>query len=81
MDFESFLAVAHRHLRREGTLVLTTPNAFALSNFVYRWGGRALINHEHTCWFCEDTLKCLLRRCNFEVTEIRYVAHRTPGKR
>ena len=35
-----FLDAARRHLEPGGRLVLTTPNAFAVSNFVYRIGGR-----------------------------------------
>ena len=36
----AFLDGARRHLEPGGRLVLTTPNAFAVSNFVYRIGGR-----------------------------------------
>ena len=35
-----FLDAARRHLEPGGRLVITTPNAFAVSNFVYRIGGR-----------------------------------------
>jgi 2-polyprenyl-3-methyl-5-hydroxy-6-metoxy-1,4-benzoquinol methylase len=34
----SFLAAARSRLKPAGVLVLTTPNAFAISNFVYRLG-------------------------------------------
>lgn len=78
-NHEAFMAMARRHLAPGGTFIVTTPNAFALSNFVYRFGGRARIHPEHTCWFCEDTLKALLERGGFEVTEIRYLPHSTPG--
>jgi hypothetical protein len=60
-------------------LVLTTPNAFAVANFVYRVGGRPRVNKGHTCWYDEVTLSQLLRRHGFSVVEISYVAHRTPG--
>ena len=56
-NVEGFLASARRHLGPGGQLVLTTPNAFYVGNFVYRWGGHGQVHPEHTCWFCEDTLR------------------------
>lgn len=75
-----FLDAARRHLAPDGRLVLTTPNVFGVSNFVYRLWGTARVNAEHTCWFCEVTLRQLLERHGFEVEEISYLAHRTPGR-
>jgi 2-polyprenyl-3-methyl-5-hydroxy-6-metoxy-1,4-benzoquinol methylase len=76
----AFLDAARRHLRPDGILVLTTPNAFAVSNFVYRLGGRPRVNAEHTCWYDETTLCQLLRRHGYEIVEVAYVGHRTPGR-
>jgi 2-polyprenyl-3-methyl-5-hydroxy-6-metoxy-1,4-benzoquinol methylase len=75
-----FLDAARRHLEPGGQLVLTTPNAFAVSNFVYRIGGRPRINRGHTCWYDETTLTQLLQRHAYEVVEVSYLAHRTPGR-
>jgi 2-polyprenyl-3-methyl-5-hydroxy-6-metoxy-1,4-benzoquinol methylase len=75
-----FLDSARRHLEPGGRLVLTTPNAFAISNFVYRIGGRPKINKGHTCWYDETTLSQLLRRHGYEVIEVSYLGHRTPGR-
>ena len=76
----SFLDAARNHLRTGGRLVLTTPNVFAVSNFVYRLGGRPRMNTGHTCWYDEVTLEQLLRRHGFSVVETEYVGHRTPGR-
>jgi 2-polyprenyl-3-methyl-5-hydroxy-6-metoxy-1,4-benzoquinol methylase len=76
----AFLDAARRHLRSGGLLVLTTPNAFAVANFVYRFGGRPRVNKGHTCWYDEVTLSQLLRRHGFSVVETSYVGHRTPGR-
>lgn len=78
--FTGFLATAREHLDEGGQLVLTTPNAFAISNFVYRFGGSARVHHEHTCWFCADTLSQLLERHGFRVTTVGYLRHTTPGR-
>jgi SAM-dependent methyltransferase len=76
----AFLDGARRHLGPDGRLVLTTPNAFAVANFVYRIGGRPRVNRHHTCWYDETTLSQLLRRHGFEVLEVAYLAHETPGR-
>ncbi len=76
----AFLDAARRHLAPNGIVVLTTPNAFAVSNFVYRIGGRPRVNAGHTCWFDEVTLRQLLHRHGFEATEMAFVPHRTRGR-
>jgi 2-polyprenyl-3-methyl-5-hydroxy-6-metoxy-1,4-benzoquinol methylase len=75
-----FLDSARGHLARGGRLVLTTPNAFAVSNFVYRIGGRPRLNKGHTCWYDETTLSQLLQRHGYEVVEVAYLPHKTPGR-
>ncbi len=75
-----FLDGARDHLDPGGQLVLTTPNAFAVSNFVYRIGGRPRVNRGHTCWYDETTLTQLLQRHGYEVVEVSYLRHRTPGR-
>lgn len=76
----AFLGACHRRLHVGGRLILTTPNPFAVSNFVYRIGGTPRVNGDHTCWYCEDTLRQLLERNRFEVEEVRYLRHDTPGR-
>jgi 2-polyprenyl-3-methyl-5-hydroxy-6-metoxy-1,4-benzoquinol methylase len=78
-NFEAFLDAARRHLKPGGKLVLTTPNAFCASNFVYRFGFSVRVHEEHTCWFCEDTLSTLVKRCGFRVIATDYLRHETPG--
>jgi 2-polyprenyl-3-methyl-5-hydroxy-6-metoxy-1,4-benzoquinol methylase len=76
----AFLDSARDHLGDGGLLVLTTPNTFAISSFIYRVGGRPRVNQAHTCWYDEVTLSQLLRRHGFAVVETSYVGHRTPGR-
>lgn len=80
VNFEAFLDAARRHLKPGGRLVLTTPNAFCASNFLYRFGFSVRVHEEHTCWFCEDTLSTLVRRCGFDVVKVDYLRHETPGR-
>jgi 2-polyprenyl-3-methyl-5-hydroxy-6-metoxy-1,4-benzoquinol methylase len=76
----AFLAACRARLRPDGRLVLTTPNPFAVSNFVYRLGGTPKVNGDHTCWYCEDTLRQLLERNGYAVDSITYLHHETPGR-
>lgn len=76
----AFLNAAQRHMRADSLLVLTTPNAFCFTNFLYRLAGPARVNSDHVCWYCEDTLSQLLERAGFAVVELRYLHHATPGR-
>lgn len=75
----SFLAMARSVLTSSGSLVLTTPNPFALANFLYRIKGRAMVNADHVAWYCEDTIRQLLAREGFAVTHLEYVGHPSVG--
>lgn len=77
-DVHGFLASARAHLKEGGQLVLTTPNAFYVGNFVYRLGGHAQVHAEHTCWYCEDTLRQVLQRNGFAPPEIYFSGHSSP---
>jgi 2-polyprenyl-3-methyl-5-hydroxy-6-metoxy-1,4-benzoquinol methylase len=72
-----FLESAHKHLTQDGLLLMTTPNALRISNFIYAATGGLKVNAEHTCWFCDATIKTLLERKGFEVVELGYLKHET----
>lgn len=78
--FPDFFESVRRHLAPGGKLVLTTPNPFALSCFIYRMSKDVWVNSDHTCWFCEHTLPQLAARCDFDVEQISYIGHPTPGR-
>ena len=79
-NVEGFLQSARRALAPGGRLVLTTPNAFYVGNFVYRWGGHGQVHPEHTCWFCEDTLRAVIRRSGFTNVDISFIGHTSPTR-
>lgn len=72
-----FLESVKRHLTSDGVLLMTTPNALRISNFIYAATGGLRVNAEHTCWFCDTTISTLLERKGFEVVEIGYLKHET----
>lgn len=79
-NYRGFFDSVRAHLNPGGHLVLTTPNAFRFMNFFYRLGrGTPPVNDDHMVWFCETTLRQLLDRQGFDLVELGYVKHRTPG--
>jgi 2-polyprenyl-3-methyl-5-hydroxy-6-metoxy-1,4-benzoquinol methylase len=72
-----FLDSIRNHLTDDGTVLLTTPNGLRISNFIYAATGGLKVNFQHTCWFCEYTLKTLLERKGFELIEVGYLKHET----
>jgi 2-polyprenyl-3-methyl-5-hydroxy-6-metoxy-1,4-benzoquinol methylase len=79
-DPHGLLVSVRRHLRGDSLFVLTTPNAFRITNFVYRVGGKAQTHRDHVSWYCEDTLRQLLERNEFEVVEVGYLRHESVGR-
>jgi SAM-dependent methyltransferase len=77
-NVHGFLTSVRRHLAPGGRLVLTTPNVFYVGGFVYRWGGHGQVHPEHTCWFCEDTLRRVLQVNGFSRVEISFSGHVSP---
>jgi 2-polyprenyl-3-methyl-5-hydroxy-6-metoxy-1,4-benzoquinol methylase len=75
-----FLRSVRRHLVPDGRLVLTTPNAFYVANSLYRLAGHAHVHPEHTCWYCETTIRRLLDMNGFDRVEVSYTGHSTPNK-
>jgi 2-polyprenyl-3-methyl-5-hydroxy-6-metoxy-1,4-benzoquinol methylase len=82
-NVHGFLASVRRHLKPGGRLVLTTPNAFYIGNFIYRLGGHARVHPQHTAWYCEATLRRVVTVNGFDKVDIHYIGHasRTPARR
>lgn len=68
----AFLDAATRHLAPGGELIITTPNAMALTNVLYAWlkYPRTVSNPEHTMWFCPATLRRLVESRSLTVTSL-----------
>lgn len=76
-DAGGLLASCARHLAPGGTLVVTTPNAFALharpglAAPLMRTGG---IHPDHVAWYCATTLRQLLERLGWVDVVVGYGA-------
>lgn len=71
-----FLERCKSHLKKEGYLILTTPNAFSTKEVMAvlrRGGNNPNVNTEHVNYYTPSTIKELLRRSDFEIENIFYV--------
>jgi 2-polyprenyl-3-methyl-5-hydroxy-6-metoxy-1,4-benzoquinol methylase len=70
-----FLRCASKNLTKDGVLVLTTPNAFAMSRVAKCIGSltnEPPVNPEHTCYFTPHTLNQLATREGFKIKDLYY---------
>ena len=65
--------------RPDGLLVVTTPNAYRLLNFLAPLGGVELVHPDHTAWHSPHTLATLLARGGWEVEDAAYYQNPSPG--
>ena len=67
-----FLDAVQALLAPEGELVLTTPNAHALTNVLGGLAGRELVNPDHVAWLSWRTLETLLARHGWRLDRLAY---------
>lgn len=68
----AFLDAVKPLVAPSGTLVLTTPNAHALTNVLAALVGRELVNPDHVSWFTWRTLATLLERHDWRLESLAY---------
>jgi SAM-dependent methyltransferase len=73
--FRSLLQLVHP----DGLLVVTTPNAYRLLNFLAPFGGVELVHPDHTAWHSPHTLATLLARSGWAVEDAAYYQNPAPG--
>ena len=56
----------------DACLVLTTPNAYRLQNFLTPFSGNELIHPDHTAWHSPSTVRVLLERSGWRVDRIAF---------
>jgi SAM-dependent methyltransferase len=72
----SFLRACHELVASDGRIVVTTPNAAALQNFVAPLLGVELIHPDHLALFSPRTLLALFERTGWNVERIVYYQRR-----
>lgn len=69
-----FLDACKMHLKQNGRLIFTTPNAFNLFNLTEKLTkDEPTVNSDHTCYFNKKTLKVLLQKCGWTLVAVDYV--------
>jgi SAM-dependent methyltransferase len=67
-----FLEAVKLLLAPKGALVLTTPNAHALTNVIGGLAGKELVNPDHVAWLSWRTLQTLLARHGWRLESFAY---------
>ncbi len=68
-----FLANMREHLTDDGKLIITTPNAFGISNIMHVLkSNRIKVHPGHTCWYDPTTLTQLVERFQLVVTAMYF---------
>lgn len=69
----SFIETMREHLKDDGVLIITTPNAFCIANFfrILR-RNRVKVHPEHTCWYDPVTLNQLISRYNMRIETLYF---------
>ena len=76
-NFQGFLNSVKKHLKRDGLLILSTPNMFYFREALFLvLRGYPPVHPEHTCYFEEVTLRQLLNRFSFSVVKTMYTTER-----
>jgi SAM-dependent methyltransferase len=73
-----FLRAMRELVGPDGQLVVTTPNAYRLLNFLVPFTGAELVHPDHTAWHSPRTLRTLLERGGWRVEELGY--YRAPRR-
>lgn len=68
----SFLEAVKSLTAPGGSLVITTPNAHALTNTLGAFAGRELVNPDHVSWLSWRTLETLLSRHGWRLDDLAY---------
>jgi SAM-dependent methyltransferase len=74
----TFLRACHALVKPDGRIVVTTPNAAALQNFLAPFLGVELVHPDHLALFSPRTLRVLFERTGWEVERIAYYQRPAP---
>jgi len=74
-----FLRAMRELVTPDGLLVVTTPNAYRLLNFLAPAAGVELVHPDHTAWHSPHTLTSLLARSGWELEGAAYYQNPAPA--
>lgn len=69
-----FLQACRNHLNPGGFIVVNTPNCYNLFNMAGKLSRREpVVNHDHTCYFNEKTMKQLCGKNNLQIEDTHFI--------
>lgn len=69
-----FLNSSSKHIKEDGRLIITTPNAFNLFVMAGKlMNQEPVVNYDHTCYFNSKTIKTLLNKNGWELEQLGYI--------
>lgn len=77
----AFLRAIKEKLAFVDKIVITTPNALRLNNFIFALKNIELINTDHRFWFTLFTLSKVVMDAGFEIEKIGFYEHGILGRR
>jgi len=70
-NLKTYLENIHKHLKDDGTLIVTTPNINCLDYMIHMFiWGKMRVNQYHTHYHTVDTIKYLLESYGFEIVKL-----------
>lgn len=73
-----FLESLNRLSNDDVSIYFTTPNS--RSYFWNRQFNTQKINHDHVCWFDDNTLKALMKRYGFYISDLKYCFNKNDAR-
>jgi len=70
-----FLERCREHLKENGLLIVTTPNAFSITRFLHilkSYTNDPVVNNEHAYWFSPTVIRQLFGRYNLSIKRVLY---------
>jgi len=74
-DLNEFIISMKKHLKKNGKILIMTPNAYSFINFLaILIKGKRKINPGHTMWQSLETLKILFKMYNLKIKKYEFVS-------
>ncbi|MFX0053037.1 MAG: class I SAM-dependent methyltransferase [Candidatus Hermodarchaeota archaeon] len=62
-------------LKKNGTIICTTPNALSFTNLAFLLMGKRITRHQHVAWYCRVTLKNLFLYSGYKEINTYYTCY------
>ena len=78
-NFDGFFKSAYKHLKKDGCLIINTPNIHSINLLMRGLVNKIHLYEEHTCAFNAQLLKQLISFYPFKIAKMIYFNHKATG--